>query len=536
MEKNEITSWLVETETILLEAGLNVRTSPYLAIGDGTSHPLSERFSTLANAQVIFPHATALTDEIDWCAIQGVLNSKGQAFIPDGDFQINKAIDVGGKKLTGISRSKSKITQTKPSEAILKVQSVPLVTDLYLRHSNLPRGEEVPNGTGILLTGSVNDGSVFERLYIENTTSGFYNSDGEYHIYSTAIRDIRISRFTHSPMYIGGYGHTGNLISNIYALNWNVWYGSNDPRNSVLKSAFGFFFKGMNEGIINLINLEATSCNKGVVFSGCTSIDVNSVHFEQFHPIGNYGALISSIGRNTSLNIKNVTITYSYLDSSLTTFFSILNVGNNSKVYLDGFSSLENTLIGDKTVFRRFQGDGTIQDTASIYATNLKFIDGIFNGNDYFSISPVVPIVKRVNDNWFYWEEGGKKKVLGTAIPTNGQWKLGDSVINTEPKAGGYSGWHCIDSGYLNPPVSDVTTTILVPFTSNIKINGNVDIFTKGDRITIQGSARTFKIISTYTNGGDKYLQLDQNIEVKTKNATVQYAPPNFKGYGLIEV
>ncbi|MBX5744466.1 hypothetical protein ISE01_31015, partial [Pseudomonas aeruginosa] len=40
----------------------------YGAIADGAYHPLSERFATLAEAQAVYPHATALTDSIDWAA------------------------------------------------------------------------------------------------------------------------------------------------------------------------------------------------------------------------------------------------------------------------------------------------------------------------------------------------------------------------------------------------------------------------------------------------------------------------------------
>lgn len=43
--------------------------SAHGAIGDGSSHPLSERYTTLAEAQAVYPHATALTEEIDWAAM-----------------------------------------------------------------------------------------------------------------------------------------------------------------------------------------------------------------------------------------------------------------------------------------------------------------------------------------------------------------------------------------------------------------------------------------------------------------------------------
>jgi parallel beta-helix repeat protein len=56
-----------------------VTTKDFGAIFDGTSHPLSERYASLALAQVDYPFATALTQEIDFCAIQAMLNALGVA-------------------------------------------------------------------------------------------------------------------------------------------------------------------------------------------------------------------------------------------------------------------------------------------------------------------------------------------------------------------------------------------------------------------------------------------------------------------------
>lgn len=44
------------------------------AIGDGTVHPLSERYATLAAAQAVYPHVTSLNQTIDWAACQGAEN------------------------------------------------------------------------------------------------------------------------------------------------------------------------------------------------------------------------------------------------------------------------------------------------------------------------------------------------------------------------------------------------------------------------------------------------------------------------------
>jgi hypothetical protein len=47
----------------------------YGAIGDGSSHPLSGYFASLGAAQAVYPHATALSNEMDWAAIQAAINA-----------------------------------------------------------------------------------------------------------------------------------------------------------------------------------------------------------------------------------------------------------------------------------------------------------------------------------------------------------------------------------------------------------------------------------------------------------------------------
>ena len=67
----------------------------YGAIGDGTTHPLSSRFGSLSAAQAVYPHAVALTDEIDWCAIQAAVNTgKFGINFPEGTYRINRTITL----------------------------------------------------------------------------------------------------------------------------------------------------------------------------------------------------------------------------------------------------------------------------------------------------------------------------------------------------------------------------------------------------------------------------------------------------------
>ncbi len=71
---------------------------------DGTSTPLSAIFSDLAAAQVVYPFATALTDEVDWCAWQKCIDTAYQRdystlsnrstaeILADGKYLVNRTI------------------------------------------------------------------------------------------------------------------------------------------------------------------------------------------------------------------------------------------------------------------------------------------------------------------------------------------------------------------------------------------------------------------------------------------------------------
>jgi hypothetical protein len=69
------------------------------AIGDGLSHKLSTKYSTLADAKKVYPIATSLDDEIDWCALQTMLDyalaegfNRKTTIDWSGNFHLNKGI------------------------------------------------------------------------------------------------------------------------------------------------------------------------------------------------------------------------------------------------------------------------------------------------------------------------------------------------------------------------------------------------------------------------------------------------------------
>lgn len=69
----------------------------YGAIGDGGSHPLSESYGSLGEAQAVFPHAVSLNDEVDWAGIQKAIEAckvvgKATVYLPPGRYRLGRAV------------------------------------------------------------------------------------------------------------------------------------------------------------------------------------------------------------------------------------------------------------------------------------------------------------------------------------------------------------------------------------------------------------------------------------------------------------
>jgi hypothetical protein len=101
----------VKGRTLAARAADILNARDFGAIADGQRHPLSQRYSTLAAAQTVCPKAVALTDEIDWCAIQTALDSNRPVSLPDGYYVVNRTIawSTSGIGLIGTSQNSTQI-------------------------------------------------------------------------------------------------------------------------------------------------------------------------------------------------------------------------------------------------------------------------------------------------------------------------------------------------------------------------------------------------------------------------------------------
>ena len=96
--QNEQTAREAEDAALEKKVAGTINVATYNPSADGTLHLLSERFSSLEDAQAVFPAAEALTDSIDWAAIQSAFNyakTTGYAVeIPAGVYIVNKTLDA----------------------------------------------------------------------------------------------------------------------------------------------------------------------------------------------------------------------------------------------------------------------------------------------------------------------------------------------------------------------------------------------------------------------------------------------------------
>ena len=91
-----------------------VNVKDFGAVFDGNSHPLSSYYPTLASAQAVYPHAVALTDEIDGVAIQAAINLcqsrvtnysyGGTVQLPCGNGLVNQPLTISKQNVSLVSQ------------------------------------------------------------------------------------------------------------------------------------------------------------------------------------------------------------------------------------------------------------------------------------------------------------------------------------------------------------------------------------------------------------------------------------------------
>lgn len=159
------------------------------AIGDGSAHPLSERFATLTAAQSVYPFVTALTQTQDYAAIQATLNAAasnpggGVIYIPaatsvaggyvtKNPIIIPTFVSVYGDGIGSVIKADASLVGD-----VVKIDTGPTRGPMFLRDFGVV-GNGTCNGFGTTITDSITEfkyiyGYTLMGLHVSNCDIGY---------------------------------------------------------------------------------------------------------------------------------------------------------------------------------------------------------------------------------------------------------------------------------------------------------------------------------------------------------------------------
>lgn len=373
-----------DVEAVLAELPSQFLPLKVQAFADGTSHPLSASFGTLAAAQARFPAAESLTDEWDWAAIMSVVEEDGGAYLPDtgNSYVINKPIEATW--LLG-DPGRTQIKQMSDNVAILKGTVLCRFENLELEYNDdQVSANTSANGIELL---NVLMTSYIKGVSVRRAARGIYNNPAGY-TFSTTFEDIDINGFSISGLYLGNAGGiTGNVLSNVYV--------HNNPDGTTQESTEApVYISGWDEGSITQLNIEWSRAPAALRINNSRVPSFRSVHFEGFEMTGLYGGLIETFNYSTGVTFEAVSVVdCDFLAATITSNTSALfKLTDGNTVFVNGFQARGNTV--DITNLALVYAAGLTTGTARV------IMEGAVRGEftkDQIGDSTILPVVERFN-------------------------------------------------------------------------------------------------------------------------------------------
>jgi hypothetical protein len=407
------------------------------AIGDNVSRPLSTLFATLASAQAIYPAATALTDELDWAAIQSCLTAYGAIYIPSGTYVINKTISGTQPVISG-DKKFAKLYMTANNLPIISATTGANISYVRLTYSRQQLATETESDALRLF--NIGNGSLFEKIRVDYAARGIFNYGGGY-TYSTTFRDISIGYCSITSFDIRNAGGiTGNVVNNLYTHNNPI-----DESSTNVSTEPPIQVSGWDDGVMMQINVEHTQSSAALAINNCLNLTVIGMHVEGFTLLGNFNAVVNLSGSTTQLSITGLTIIFSkFLIGNIpsSNSFAMFKVTDGVKVIASNIQERSSTFtaVGGGLVFN---STGTTAATVTADATKLSGFGGNTNGD-----ATKVSTVARLNNNRNYSLDSGKYTLFQDTAPTSYTWAVGDRVIVKTPVEAGIAGSKYITVGY----------------------------------------------------------------------------------------
>lgn len=291
------------------------------AIGDGTLHPLSERFSTIADAQIVYPHATSLSQSIDWAAMQSALNSSYHTLdTSNGNYVVNSNL-TRSESLHWIGGSGKKVQMVNNSFILLSgsITALPKITGGLNRVSRTVTFTTVPAlsaGDSFVVYNPTDfswsqhrayyrEGEFFKVFSVTGTTVSIYGLPSDNYVASALdVYKLNGIRVVLDNLHVEGEDSLDSapiIIRFGLDVAVNNFTGKKSSTYQIeLDRCFGV---SVNTGsVIN--NSPGSDEEYGIVISNCTDVVVNGgSHYANRHSIaiGGRGEICSIPNRNIKI-------------------------------------------------------------------------------------------------------------------------------------------------------------------------------------------------------------------------------------------
>jgi hypothetical protein len=289
------------------------------AIGDGNSHPLSGFYGSLVTAQVDYPEAMSLTNEIDWAATQKAITAAaGQTvYAPAGTYLINvqlsyvttsSLVKVGGLRLVGDGRHQTILDTRVESAAMLKVDTD---TSRKFQEGGLLQGFTIKRTQSKMATSGIS----LRRAYhfkIEDVLIDYMSADGLIFVINEGDGDGSLMTWLQRVWINGaqGWGINVNASAGVNELSFTmlddvVIQSCGTASESTPPPSGGMKWKGQH---LVVRNSSFTTCENIAFYvpggaGAPTALTMDNVNFENNIRRNIYiGTLISGNFRNTQFH------------------------------------------------------------------------------------------------------------------------------------------------------------------------------------------------------------------------------------------
>lgn len=298
--------------------------------------------------------------------------------------------------------------------------------------------------------------SFYEQFEVWGAARGVYIPQIDYAMggdavgnfaFSCRFADIWVMRYSDAALDLRGFNTncTGCLFDNVYTNN-DVGDGSQ------YTAVIGVRLQNWDEINIRQLNVE------GVVLSSEVAVELNDVksgnisnlHFERVTLTQWSGAMLNLYGDGSRMMIDGLAVVrcpFANVAGGQEDLLGIIKVGDGTQLWVNALTQHTNSpLTATERVLVMTNWDeysGSVEIVGSDHESLVTAVEKQVGS----APASAIPVLKRINQDWRYYLEGGKAVVFGTAAPSTGTWARGDKCWNTAPTAAGAPGWVCTAAG-----------------------------------------------------------------------------------------